>query len=409
MAKKERLITALDVGASKVCCLIGTPAKDNVVDVFGYGVCHHDCLNRGVVVDIKSLSEAISRAVHEAEETSDEKVQSAFFNISGTHIKGVASHGQVLISDRDNEITRHNVERVIANAKSIHMPYENDIIYTIRKGFIVDGGEGIVNPQGMFGLKLETDLYLVTAKISIIDNLKKAVRQAGIGIEDYLISGLATSSCVLSEHEKDLGVILVDIGADLIEILIFLKGRLSYISILPAGGDSITKAISDKLRIPEGAAERLKIENGTLEESGPDDKISITVGSHKRTISGKELRKVLISEYENIFNSIKKELLNSDCAQDASSGVVVCGQPAMMDGCLELAELILNFPVKMGHIIGLGSSPKPLPSHIYATSVGLLKYASESKRSRRSILTMGPKNLILAIADRARTLYRDYF
>lgn len=407
--KKEKLITALDIGASKVCCLIGIPAKDNVVDVLGYGVCHHDCLRRGAVVDIKGLSEAISRAVYEAEETSGKRAQSVFFNISGTHIKGMASHGEVLISDRDNEITRHDVERVIANAKSIHMPYERDIIYTVRKGFVVDGEEGVVNPAGMFGLKLETDLYLITAKISIIDNLKRAVGQTGIAIEDYLITGIATASCVLSQHEKDLGVILVDIGADLTEILIFLKGRLSYISILPAGGDSVTKAISDKLRISEGAAERIKIESGTLEESHPDDKISIAMDSHKKSVSLKELRKVLISEYENIFNSIKKELLNSGCAQDASSGVVICGQPAMMDGCLELAELILNFPVKMGHIIGLGSSPKPLPSHIYATSVGLLKYASESKRSRRSILTMGPKNLILAVADRAHILYRDYF
>ena len=407
--KKEKLITVLDIGASKVSCLIGAPAKDNVVSVLGYGLCHHHCLSRGVVVDIKGLSEAISKAVYEAEAVSGKKVQSAFFNISGTHIKGMASHGEVLISDRDNEITRHDVERAISNARSIHMPYEQDIIYVIRKGFIVDGEEGIINPQGMFGLKLETDLYLVTAKISIIDNLKKAVRQAGIGIEDHMISGMATASCVLSQHEKDLGVILIDIGADLTEILIFLKERLSYISILPVGGDSITRAISDRLRIPEGLAERIKVENGTLEKSGSDDKISLTVGSHKRTIPTKELREILISEYEDIFKAIKKELFASGCAQDASSGVVICGQPAMMDGCLESAELILNFPVKIGHIMGLGSSPKPLPSHVYATSVGLLKRACESKRFRRSIFTMGPKNLVLAIADRVRTLYHDYF
>lgn len=407
--KKEKLITALDIGASKVCCLIGTPAKNNLVDVLGYGVCHHDYLRRGVVVDIKGLSEAIGKAVYEAEETSGKKVQSVFFNISGIHIKGVASHGEVPISDRDNEITRYDLERVIANAKSIHIPYQNDIIYTVRRGFIVDGEEGIVNPQGMFGLKLETDLYLVTAKISIIDNLKKAVRQAGIGIEDYIITGIATACSVLSQHEKDLGVIHIDIGADLTEILIFLKGGLSYISMLPIGGDNITKVISERFRIPEEVAERIKIENGILEESGPDDKISIMVGSHKRSVSGQELKKVLISEYKNIFNAIKKELLNSGYAQDASSGAVICGQPAMMDNCLELAELILNLPVKMGHIMGLGSSPKLLPSHIYAASAGLLKYASESKHTRRSILTMGPKSLILTVADRVRTLYQDYF
>lgn len=407
--KKEKLISVLDIGASKVCCLIGTPAKDKVVEVLGHGICHHHCLRRGVVVDVKGLSEAISRAVYEAEGSSGKKVQSVFFNISGVHIKGEVSHGEILISDRDNEITRHDVERVIANAKSIQMPYEKDIIYTARKDFIVDGERGIISPQGMFGLKLETDLYLVTAKISIIDNLKKAVRQAGIGIEDYIITGIATASSVLSEHEKDIGAILVDIGTDLTEVLIFLKERLSHISILPAGGDNITRAISDKLHIPEDAAERIKIENGTLEEGRLNDRISIMAGPHKRTVSSKELKEVLISEYESIFRAIKKELLNSGCAPDASSGVVICGQPAMMDGCLELAELILNFPVRMGYIVGLGSSPKSLPSHIYATAVGLLKYASETKRFRRSIFSLGPKNFILTLAEQAHNLYYDYF
>ncbi|NQT90120.1 MAG: cell division protein FtsA [Candidatus Omnitrophica bacterium] len=406
---KEKIITALDIGASKVCCLIAAPGKNDQLDVLGYGLSHHDCLNRGVVTDIKGLSEAISKAVYEAEEISGKKVQSAVFNISGTHMKGIASHGQILISDRDNEITRRDVDRAIANAKSIHMPYERDIVYSVRKDFTVDGEKGIVNPAGMFGMKLETDLYLVTAKISVIDNLKKAVQQAGIGIEDYVISGIATASSVLSQHDKDLGVVLVDIGADLTEILIFLEKRLSYVSILPSGGDNITKVVSDKLRIPEGVAERLKIENGSLEESAGEETITVKVDSHSRSISKGELKAILVSEYDKIFNSIKKELLNSGCAENASSGVVICGEPVMLDGCMEQAELALNFPVKMGHIIGLGTSPKPLPSHIYATSIGLLKYGSERRQSKKSILNMGPKNLVLAVADRARTLYYDYF
>jgi len=409
MKKKETLITVLDIGASKVCCLISNPQKENAIDVLGYGICHHDCLKYGMVVDINGLSDAISKAVYMAEEVSGKKVQSAFFNISGHHIKGIASKGEVVISDKDNEITKHDVDRVMANAKAIHMPYERDIIYSVRKGYTVDGEKGIVNPTGMFGIKLETELYLVSAKISIIDNLKKSVRQSGIGIENYCISGIGTSHAVLSQNEKELGVILIDIGADLTEVLIFLEGKLNFISILNIGGDSITKAISEKLRIPEGIAERLKIENSKLESKNSEEKISVGIGSRKRTIPFSELNKITLSEYRNIFNVIKEELVKSGCAEDASSGIVICGEPAIKEGCLELAEPILNLPVRKGHIMGLGSSPKPLPSHIYATAIGLLKMGSEHKRSKRSILTMGPKNMAMSVVENVRRLYNDYF
>jgi len=406
---KETIITALDIGASKVCCLIGTASKNNIIDVLGYGITHHDCLRHGIPVDIRGLSEAISTAVYEAEDSSAKKVQSVFVNISGPHIKGISSRGEVIISDRDNEITKRDVERVITNAKSIHMPYERDIIHLVEKGFSVDGEKGIVNPAGMFGLKLETDIYLITAKMSIIDNLKKAVRQAGIGIEDYVISGFATASCVLSEHEKDLGVILLDIGADVTEILVYLHGNLVHLSSLSLGGDNITKAISDRLVIPEGSAERLKIEDGTLEDPPTGDKITIVVDSRKKTISRKTLTDIIYAEYENVLNTIRDDLLNSPYALEASNGIVICGQPVMMDGVLEMAEAILNFPIKIGHVMGLGTSSTPLPSHIYATAIGLLKKGAGKRRSKTTILSLGPKNVVLALVERARNLYEDYF
>jgi cell division protein FtsA len=297
----------------------------------------------------------------------------------------------------------------MANAKAVHMPYERDIIYTAKKDFIVDGEKNIIDPVGMFGIKLETDLYLVTAKIAVIDNLKKAIRQTGLGIDGYVISGIATSEAVISEHEKDLGVALVDIGKDITEVLIFLSGKLAHLAVLPQSGDDIVRAISEKLRIPEDAAETLKIENTTLEENKADEKITLKIENRTKTIQTAELNKIVLDGYTAIFNAVKKELASSGCGEDASSGVVICGAPAMLEGSLELAEPILNLPVRMGHIIGLGSSPKQLPGHIYATSFGLAKYASLVKRFKKSIFSMGPKNLVAAITERARSLYRDYF
>ena len=410
MKKKERLITALDIGASKVCCLIANPPKQKgVIDVLGYGIAHHDCLKKGVVTDIKGLSDAIADAVYEAEEISSKKVQSAFFNITGIHLKGVGSHGEIVISDRDNEITRHDVGRVIANAKSIHMPYERDIIYTDRRDFVVDGEKGIKHPAGMFGIKLETDMYIVTAKMAVIDNLKKAIRQAGIGIEGSLISGIATSSSSVSDHERSLGVILLDIGADLSEITIFLDGGLAFLKVVNFGGDRITKAIAQGLNIPEATAERLKLEHGNIEDKIKDEKIIVSVDSRKKSISKAALNEIILAEYKSLFSAIKRELDASGVTEYASSGIVVCGQPAIMDGSLELAESILNFPVRIGHIMGLGSSPKPLLSHIYATSIGILKVGASLMESKRSLLTMGPKNMAMAAVDYLHKLYNDYF
>lgn len=408
--KKENFITAIDIGASKVCSLIAAlPKSKGILDILGYGICHHDCLKKGVVTDIKALSEAISDAVYQAEETSGKKVQSAFFNISGTHLKGILSHGEVVISDRDNEITRHDLNRVISSARAIHMPYERDIIYSARRGFVVDDEKGIINPVGMFGIKLETELFLITAKISIIDNLKKAVSQSGIGIEGYIISPLATSASSVSQHEKSLGLVFIDIGADTTEILIFSESRPVFLKVLPLGGDNITKKIAEKLSLPEGIAEKLKIENPTIEDIKKDEEINVTVASRKRKISRIKLRGILISEYTNLFNIIKKELDASGYIDSTSSGAVACGQPVIMDGVLELAENIFNLPVKMGHIMNLGSSPKPLPSHIYAAAVGLLKMGSIVKQSKKSIFKMGPKNWVTALVDYTRRLYTDYF
>ena len=408
--KKENFITAIDIGASKVCALIAAlPKSKGMLDILGYGISHHDCLKKGVVVDIKALSEIVSDSVYEAEEMSGKKVQSAFFNISGTHLKGILSHGEVVISDRDNEITRHDLNRVVSNAKAIHMPYERDIVYSARRGFIVDGEKGIINPVGMFGIKLETELFLITAKISIIDNLKKAISQAGIGIGGYIISPLATSASSVSQHEKNLGVVFVDIGADITEILVYIESRPVFLKILSSGGDSITKRIAEKLSLPEGMAEKLKIECNTIEDVENDEQIDIIVASRKRTISRTKLKDILIAEYTNIFSAIKKELDASGYIDSVSSGAVICGQPVVMDGVLELAENILNLPVKMGHIMNLGSTPKPISSHIYATAVGLLKTGSIVKQSKKSIFKMGPKNWIAALADYARRLYTDYF
>jgi cell division protein FtsA len=410
MKEKQTIIAAIDIGSSKVCCLVsGLPRQKEALDILGYGLCHHNCLSNGVVTDIKALAEAISAAVYEAEEISRKKVQSVFFNISGMHLKSMMSHGEIVISDRDNEITRHDVDRVIANAKAIHMPYEQDIIYSAREDFIVDNESGIKNPAGMFGIKLEVNIFLVTAKIAIIDNLKKAIRYSGMGIEDSIISSLAGTAASVTGHEKSLGVVYADIGAEMTDIMIFVKSHPVFLKTLPLGGNSITKALAEGLFIAEQTAETLKIDRGTVEDIRRDEKISVSTEAGKKSISRINLKNILLKEYTRIFDSIKREIHNSGYAEKIPGGIVLCGQPVVMDGCIELAESVLDNNVRMGHIIGLGAVPKPLPSHIYATAVGLLKIGIESRKSKISLFKLGPKNWVLALAKYAERLYNDYF
>ena len=410
MKNKEAVIAALDIGSSKVCCLIsGLPEEKDVLNILGYGISHHDCLKKGVVSDIKGLSDAISTAVYEAETASRKKVQSVFFSISGVHLNGISSHGEIVISDRDNEITRHDVDRVITSAKSIHMPYERDIVYCSRGDFVVDAEEGIVNPVGMFGLKLETNMFLVTAKISVIDNLKKAVKYSGLGIEDSIISPIAGLESTVSGHEKNLGVAFVDIGADITDILIVYKSKPVFFKTLPIGGDNITKKLANELFISEAEAERLKIEKLVLDDIGKNKKVAISTELGKKTVSSTDVKSVLIEGYSSIFNQIKKEINGSGYSSNIPSGAVMCGQPVIMDGCIELAESVLKIPVRIGHIMGLGAAPKPLPSHICFIAVGLLQLGIKSKQSKVSLLKLGPKNWAVALSDYAKRLYKDYF
>ncbi|UCH12282.1 MAG: cell division protein FtsA [Candidatus Omnitrophota bacterium] len=407
---KEKFVTGIDIGASKICCLVGARKPPGIFNVLGCGVVHHNCIRKGVVVNLKGLSDAISKAVYKAEQESDKKAHSVYINISGPHIEGLLSHGEMIISDRDSEITRYDAEKVTDNAKSINIPYEREIFYTVHYGYTVDGEKGIIDPQGMFGLKLTADLYLITVKAAFIENLKKAVRGASVGVAGVVISTIPTSLALLSEHEKQIGTTLIDIGKDLAEISIYSEGLLRYIKVIPIGGEYVTTQISHKLRIPFDTAEKLKIENATLDgRFSKGDKLILKVDSHKRVIYKKDLQDILKDAYKKIFIDLKEEIHKGKIFRDAANGVVLTGAPSYMEGAAEKAEIEFGCPVKVGHVKELGHCPKPLPSHIFATAVGLIKYGFKDIERKRGFLDRGAKNIFSSLLSYTRSLYREYF
>lgn len=407
---KEKLITGIDIGASKIRCLIGERTQKGIFNILGCGISEHNFLKKGVVVDLKGLSDAISKAVYKAEDQSEKKIHSVYVNISDSNLEGMPAHGEIIIADRDSEITHFDADKVTNVAKSINIPYEREIFYSEHHGYTLDGQKNITDPAGMFGFKLEADLYLITAKAAFTENLKKAVRQAGIGVADMIMSNIPTSMALLSEHEKKIGTVLIDIGADVVEIAIYTEGLLRFEKILPIGGNNITSTISHKFRFPEADAERIKYESGTLDGTfQKGDKIVLSIDSRKRTISKGDLQNTLTNCYKNMFSSIKNAAFKSQLFRDAANGVVLSGGASIMEGVAEMAEREFGCPVRVGHITELGRCSTPLSSHVYATAVGLVKYGFRQMDRKRGLLEKGPISIVSTFVNRVRTLYYDYF
>ena len=407
---KEKFVTGIDIGASKIRCLIGERGPQGVFNILACGVTKHNCLKKGAVVNLKGLSDAISKAIYKAEEESEQKIHLAFINVSDPNAEGIPSHSEVIISDRDSEITHYDTERVINNARSINIPYEREIFHTVHHGYIVDGEKGIVDPAGMFGFKLEADLYLITVKAALVENLKKAVRQTGIGVAGVISSSVPNSMSLLSEHERQIGTVLIDIGTDITEISIYIEGLQRYVKVLPIGGDNITNKISRQFRIPKTVAEKIKIENATLDgKFTKHNKLMLKVDSRKRIIYKGDLQAVLQDAYKKIFIEIKEAAYQSQIFRDASNGVVLAGGASVTEGAAERAEIEFGCPVRVGHITEVGRCSTPLSSHIFATAVGLVKYGLKEMDRRKGFLEKGAKNIFSSFVNRTRGLYREYF
>ena len=407
---KEKFITALDIGSSSIRCIVAEKGPQSLYNILASACVTHNCIKRGVAIKLKELSAAISNAVYAAEEESGKKLHSVYVNVCDPNITGMLSRGEIVIADRDSEITHYDIEKVIKSAKSINLAYEREIFHTVNLGYTVDGEAGIFDPNGMFGFKLEADVYLITVKASVIENLKKAIRQAGIGIADLVISSIPTALALLSDHERKIGTVLVDIGADITEVSIYVDNLLQYIKILPIGGNQITEKIARRFNLAKEDAERVKLENADLDKEISDhDEIILNSDLNKKKILKKDLQVLMRQAYKDLFISIKIAAFESRIFRDAANGVVLSGAVSIADGAAEMAELEFGAPVRVGHITGLGLCVHPIAGHIYDTCVGLIKYGFIQNEQKRGLLQRGAKNAVTSIFSYARTLYREYF
>jgi cell division protein FtsA len=378
MARKTNVIVGLDLGTTKTCVIVGEITPQGV-DIIGIGSHPSEGLRRGVVVNIDSTVEAIKRAVDEAEHMSGCEISSVYAGIAGGHIKGQSSLGIVAVKGR--EVDEEDKQRAIEQSKTIAIPSDREILHTLPQNYIVDDQDGIRDPVGMSGVRLEVKVYVITGVITSIQNLVKSVNRVGLEINEITLNQIASSEAVLSNDEKDLGVALIDIGGGTTDIAVFKEGSIKHTAVLPVGGHFLTSDIATGLSTPLAEAEKIKIKYGcafgALVSKDQTIEVPSVGGREPREISRQTLCEIIELRMEEILTMAYKEIVKSGYEDILAAGVVLTGGTALMKGITELAEHIFNMPVRRGSPIGFGGLTDVVNSPMYSTGVGLVFHASK--------------------------------
>jgi len=384
---KNGYIVGFDIGTKKVTAIISEITEDNKIEIIGIGSSESRGLRKGVVVNLDATVDAINKAQEEAELMAGVEIDSGFIGISGAHIKSFNSRGVIAVSSKNREISREDINRVIDQSKAVSIPPDREIIHIIPQEFVVDEQDGIKDPLGMSGIKLEVNVHIVTGAITSVQNLKTCTTRAGVEIEQIVLNQIATSASVLTHDEKELGVGLIDIGAGTTEIAIFERGSLWYTSIIPIGGDNFTNDIAVGLRTPIPDAEKIKKKFGCV--SGPivDDQETIEVasvgrGKKPRILSRQLLADIIQPRAEEIFRLVDNDIKRMGYEKSLNSGVVLTGGTALLEGLEEVAESVFDLPVRRGDPGGIGGLVDRVSTPDYASAVGLVLYGHKQWKQR---------------------------
>lgn len=409
MAREHNLIIGLDIGTTKICTIVGEINPTSGVEVLGVGTYPSNGLKRGVVVNIEKTIQSIKNAVQEAEHMAGCEIQTVFAGIAGGHIKGMSGHGMITL--REREVSKKDIDRVIESANAVLIPADREIIHVIPQEYIVDGEAGIKDPIGIYGIKLEARVHIVTGQVTAAQNLVKCIHGAGMDVTDIALEQLASSEAVLTEDEKEIGVVLFDCGGGTTDIAIFSGGTIRYTENLTLGGDNVDRDIALGLSTPLAEAKKIKEKYGVClaELVPPDEIIDVSgVGGRKaRRISRKELAMIIEPRMEEIFELAKSEINKSGYRDLIPAGVVLTGGSIIMDGSVELAEKVIGLPVRRGIPRDVGGISDIIANPIYATGVGLVLYGARYKGDKK--LRIREENVFKKIFDSMRNWFEDFF
>jgi cell division protein FtsA len=388
----NNLVVGLDIGTTKVVALVGEVTADDNVEIIGVGTHPSRGLKRGMVVNIDTTVHSIKHAIEEAELMAGCKINSAYTGIAGGHIKSLNSHGIVAI--RGGEVQQDDIDRVVDAAKTVAIPADQKMLHVLPQEFIIDNQEGVRDPIGMSGVRLESKVHIVTGSVSAVQNIVKCIERCGLQVSDIILQQLASSDAVLTDDEKELGVCLIDIGGGTTDIAVFHGGAIRHTAIIPIAGDQVTNDIAVTLHTPTKYAEEIKIKYASVLEDGADESITIEVPtggrSKEKEVTKKTLAAIVGARYEELFTLVLAELRRSGFADFVPAGVVVTGGASKVEGLLELAVRSFKMPVRLGSPQNISGMIEVLNNPIYSTGVGLLLVGYRNQQDGKSETIVKP-------------------
>ena len=396
-AASDNMIVGLDIGTSKVVAIVGEIVDDGSLNIIGIGSHRSRGLKKGTVVNIESTVESIQHAIAEAEMMAGCQIHSVYAGIAGSHIRSMNSHGIVAI--RDGEVERADIERVIDAAQAVAIPADQKVLHILPQEYLIDAQEGVKEPRGMSGVRLEAKVHLVTCAINAVQNIEKCIKRCNLAVDEIILEQLASAYSVLTEDEKELGVCLVDIGGGTSDIAIFTEGSIRHTGVIPIAGDQVTNDIAMALRTPTDDADEIKVKYAcalTQLANGADSIKVPSVGDRPpRELSRQALAEVVEPRYVELFTLVQQELQRSGFQDMLAAGIVLTGGTSKMEGVVDLAEEIFHAPVRIGAPHNVAGLADIVRNPIYSTGVGLLLYGLKQFQEQGGIITKGEPRITL--------------
>ena len=409
MAKKHSIIVGLDIGTSKVCSAVGEMTEHGV-EIIGIGSHGSSGMRKGVVINIDNTVASIKKAVEEAALMAGCEINTVFTGIAGGHIKAVNSHGVVAVKTR--EVSQRDLDRVLDAAKAVAIPTDQEVVHVLPQDYIIDDQDGIKDPLGMSGVRLEARVHIVTGATTAMQNIVKCCNRSGLHVADVALMPLACADAVLTDDEKDLGVALADMGSGTTDITIFHDGAVKHTAVLPIGGNHVTNDIAAGLRTPFADAERIKLRYGCAKASMVAEQARLEVpssaGKPQRTVSRQILCEIIEPRMDEVFQLIRREILKSGYEDYLGSGVVMTGGSMLLPGALEAAEVAIGCPVRLGTPRHVGGLVDVIANPVYSSAIGLVLYGI--KRQERSFFRVREDATILSkVKHRMSDWLSDFF
>jgi cell division protein FtsA len=386
MFDDTNIIVGLEIGTSKVCAVVGEQGADGTLNIVGLGQSPARGMRKGEIVDAALAEECVRNAIVEAEQMANAEIRSVYLGVTGGHIRGFNNRGVHPVVSADREISEDDVQDVIKNAKAINLPHDNTVVHAVRQHFLVDGQDGITNPAGMFGARLEVDMHVVHGNTNRLQNSVRLVKGLQLEVEEIVFNGLAASLALLTSEQKELGALVIDIGGGTADYVVYVDGVIKHTGALALGGDHVSNDLAYGLKVPLSRAEKLKLEHGAslVDEAAKSQTATIVneLGLPLKTIHIGHLQLIMSLRLEEIFQIIAADLENAGLTDYLRAGVFLCGGCARAPQIAKLAEIILQMPVSLGQTNSISGLKSALDQPEFVTAIGLAKFGSLKAKKR---------------------------